>query len=81
MEVRLGETPGSPVVKPPCGAERLGAKRGGINWPVRNEGEACGVVIVHRHLAAKEEPSPLERGEGHGTHPWYLERVRMNLPA
>ena len=52
MEVRLGETPGSPVVKPPCVAERLGAKRGGINWPVRNEGEACGVVIVHRLRAA-----------------------------
>ena len=45
---------------PPCVVERPGAKRGGINWPVRNEGEACGVVIVHRLRAAKEEPSPLE---------------------
>ncbi len=29
VEVRPGETPGSPVGKPPCVVERPGAKRGG----------------------------------------------------
>jgi hypothetical protein len=39
VRVRSGETPGSPVVKPPCVVERPGAKRGGSDWPVRSESE------------------------------------------
>ena len=69
MKVRSGETPGSRVVKPPCVAERWGAKRGGATGRSAASSEGCGVVIVHRLRAAKEEPSPSVQGEGHGTHP------------
>jgi hypothetical protein len=48
VRVRSGETPGSPVVRPPCVAERRGAKRGGSTGRSAASSEACGVVIVHR---------------------------------
>ena len=54
MQVRLGETPGSPV----AGSRRRARSRrrsgattpheGGGNWPVRNAREACSVVVPVR---------------------------------
>ena len=44
MEVRSGETPRSPVVKPPCVVERPGSKRGGANDQSVTSREACSVV-------------------------------------
>jgi len=48
VRVRSGEMPGSLVRKPPCVAERRGAKRGGMTGRSAALSEACGVVNVHR---------------------------------
>src|ERR1700691_6008957 len=50
VRVRSGEMPGFLVVRPPCVAERRGAKRGGSNGRSAASSEACGVVNVHRLL-------------------------------
>ena len=61
MQVRSGETPRSPVVKPPCVVERPGSKRGGANDQSVTSREACSVVTpVRRHGGAGgAEPLPL----------------------
>src|SRR5918995_4918131 len=49
--------PGSPVVKPPCVAERPGAKRGGINRAVCNASEARTSVVTESRREAGERGS------------------------
>jgi hypothetical protein len=66
VQVRSGETPGSPVVKPPCVVERPGAKRGGIDWPVRSVSEAREASSFPRRWRIKRVPSRSCGGEGHG---------------
>ena len=81
MRVRSGETPRSPVAKPPCVVERPGSKRGGANDQSVTSREACSVVTpVRRHGGAGgAEPPPI--GRRSGTTPGILERVSRNLPA
>ena len=68
MRVRSGETPRSPVVKPPCVVERPGSKRGGATDQSVTSREACSVVTPVRRETDEEEPSPFPKGEGHGRH-------------
>ncbi len=68
MRVRSGETPRSPVAKPPCVVERPGAKRGRATDQSATSSEACSVVTPVRARTDEEEPSPSPMGEGHGRH-------------
>src|SRR5665213_3140965 len=43
VRVRSGETPRSPVVKPPGSAEMPTSKRGGATWQSATSSEACNV--------------------------------------
>ena len=53
VEVRSGETPGSPVGKPPCVIERWGAKRGGATDRSVTSSEACSVVTPARESGTR----------------------------
>ena len=55
-------------MKPPCVTERWGPKRGGSTFRSAAQAKPAGVVNVPTTCGGKEEPSPLEQGEGHGTH-------------
>jgi hypothetical protein len=56
-------------VNSPCVAERRGAKRSGASDRSAAPAKLKGFVTVHHPRVAKEEPSLLEQGEGHGIHP------------
>ena len=81
MRVRSGETPRSPVVKPPCVAERLGSKRGGATDQSVTSREPCSVVTPVRRHGGAGGAEPLPIGRRPWTTPGILERVSRNLPA
>ena len=76
VQVRPGETPGSPVARLPASgetpvveAEQRSPWKGASNRPVRSIKRS----LQRRHLhpaepRAKGEPSPCKQGEGHGRH-------------
>src|SRR6266540_502707 len=76
VQVRPGETPGSPVARLPASgetpvveAEQRSPWKGASNRPVRSIKRS--LQRRHLHLAeprAKGEPSPCKQGEGHGRH-------------
>jgi hypothetical protein len=80
VQVRSGETPRSPVAKPPGSAEMPGPKRGGANWRSATSSEACSVVMWPAK-AGKGRAEPL----GFGRRPWkaplILEPVLKNSSA
>ena len=81
MRVRSGETPRSPVVKPPCVVERPGSKRGGASDQSVTSREACSVVTPVRLHGGTGGVEPLPKGRRPWTTPGTLERVSRNLPA
>ena len=81
MEVRSGETPRSPVVKPPCVVERPGSKRGGATDQSVTSREACSVVTPVRRHGGAGGVEPFPKGRRPWTTPEILERVSRNLPA
>ena len=81
MRVRSGETPRSPVVKPPCVVERPGSKRGGATDQSVTSREACSVVTPVRHHGGRGGAEPFPKGRRPWTTPGILERVSRNLPA
>ena len=82
MEVRSGETPGSPVVKPPCVVERPGAKRGGINRAVCNVSEALASVVKGaRRWRVNEGAEPVRAGRRPRKALLFQERALKNPPA
>ena len=81
MEVRSGETPRSPVVKPPCVVERPGAKRGGSTDQSVTSREACSVLTPVCPCGGRGGVEPFPKGRRPRTTPGNLERVSRNLPA
>jgi hypothetical protein len=81
VRVRSGETPRSPVVKPPCVVERPGSKRGGANDQSVTSREACSVVTPVRPCDGRGGAEPVPYGRRPWTTPGILERVSRNLPA
>ena len=81
MQVRSGETPRSPVAKPPCVVERPGSKRGGANDQSVTSREACSVVTPVRRHGGAGGVEPLPKGRRPWTTREILERVSRNLPA
>jgi len=81
VRVRSGETPRSPVVKPPCVVERPGAKRGRATDQSATSSEACSVVTPVRAPHGRGGAEPFPYGRRPWTAPEILERVPRNLPA
>ena len=81
MRLRSGETPRSPVVKPPCVVERPGSKRGGANDQSVTSREACSVVTPVRRHGGAGGVEPFPKGRRPRTTSGILERVSRNLPA
>ena len=57
-----------PGSEAPVRRREAGCEAGWIDWPVRSMKRSLRRRKCSPSLAAKEEPSPRERGEGHGTH-------------
>ena len=81
MRVRSGETPRSPVAKPPCVVERPGSKRGRATDQSATSSEACSVVTPVRALHGRGGAEPFPSGRRPWTAPENLEQVPRNFPA
>jgi hypothetical protein len=57
-----------PGSEAPVRRREAGCEAGWINWPVRSVKRSLRRRKCSPPVAAKEEPSPREQGEGHGTH-------------
>ena len=68
VQVRSGETPRSPVVKPPASVERPASKRGGGNWPVRSMKRSLQRRHFARESGTRGSRAAVGYGEGHGRH-------------
>ena len=75
MRVRSGETPRSPVAKPPCVVERPGAERGRATDQSATSSEACSAVTPVRALHGRGGAEPFPYGRRPWTAPEILERV------
>jgi hypothetical protein len=70
-----------PGSEAPVRRREAGCEAGWIDWPVRSIKRSLRRRECSPPVAAKGEPSLHERGEGHGTHLGFLERVRRNPSA
>ena len=68
MRVRSGETPRSPVAKPPVSVERPASKRGGATGRSATSSEACSVVKTTRASGPRGSRAGSSNGEGQGRH-------------
>jgi hypothetical protein len=57
-----------PGSEAPVRRREAGSEAGRIDWPVRSMKRSLRRRNCSPPMAAKEEPSPHERGKGHGTH-------------
>jgi hypothetical protein len=88
VQVRSGETPGSPVAALPASGESPASKRrkttparGWATGRSATSREACSVVIRPPHQRDQEVAEPVKVGRRPWTAPGSLERVPRNPPA